>query len=40
MPKVDGTDFTEGAFLDDRFIDGTFPYLKTPIAESPNGVSD
>ena len=35
-----GIHFTDGAFLDDSFIDGTFPYLRTPIAGSPNGVSD
>lgn len=25
------TDFTDGAYLDDSYIDGGFPYLKTPV---------
>ncbi len=32
--------FTDGAFVDDSFFDATFPYIKTPLAGSPNGVSD
>jgi hypothetical protein len=28
--------FTDGAFLDDSFFDATFPYLRTPLAGSPN----
>ncbi len=32
--------FTDGAFLDDSVFDATFPYLTTPVASSPNGVSD
>jgi hypothetical protein len=28
--------FTDGAFLDDSFFDETFPYLRTPLAGSPN----
>jgi len=28
--------FTDGAFLDASFFDSAFPYLKTPIAGSPN----
>jgi hypothetical protein len=32
--------FTDGAFVDDSFFDAAFPYIKTPIAGSPNGVSD
>jgi len=28
--------FTDGAFLDASFLDSAFPYLKTPIAGSPN----
>ncbi len=28
--------FTDGAFLDDSFFDNVFPYLRTPVASSPN----
>ncbi len=28
--------FTDGAFVDDSFFDETFPYLRTPLAGSPN----
>ena len=35
-----GIRFTDGAFVDDSFFDATFPYIKTPIPGSPNGVSD
>jgi hypothetical protein len=28
--------FTDGAFLDDSSFDATFPYLRTPLAGSPN----
>jgi hypothetical protein len=28
--------YTDGAFLDDSFFDETFPYLRTPLAGSPN----
>jgi hypothetical protein len=28
--------YTDGAFLDDSFFDATFPYLRTPLAGSPN----
>ena len=28
--------FTDGAFVDDSFFDATFPYLRTPLAGSPN----
>ena len=28
--------FTDGAFVDDSFFDDTFPYLRTPLAGSPN----
>jgi len=28
-------DFTDGAFVDSSFTDNTFPYLKTPLAGSP-----
>ena len=31
--------FTDGAYLDDGASDAAFPYLKTPIAGSPNGVN-
>jgi len=34
-----GIHFTDGAYLDDSFIDGAFPYLKSPLAGSPNGVN-
>jgi hypothetical protein len=27
--------YTDGAFLDASFVDGAFPYLKTPLAGSP-----
>jgi hypothetical protein len=27
--------FTDGAFVDDSYFGGSFPYLKTPIAGSP-----
>lgn len=29
-------DFTDGAYLDETFFDASFPYLKMPIAGSPN----
>jgi hypothetical protein len=29
--------FTDGAFVDASFADTSFPYLRTPIAGSPNG---
>jgi len=29
--------FTDGAFLDATFFNDAFPYLKTPLAGSPNG---
>ncbi len=29
--------YTDGAFVDDGFFDGSFPYLRTPIPGSPNG---
>ena len=32
--------FTDGAFVDDSFSDASFPYVRPPIAGSPNGVSD
>jgi hypothetical protein len=32
--------FTDGAYVDDSFFDAAFPYINTPIAGSPNGVSD
>ena len=32
--------FTDGAFLNASHFDTTFPYLRTPLAGSPNGVSD
>lgn len=32
--------FTDGAFVDDSYFDASFPYIKTPLAGSPNGVSD
>ncbi|HEX9473013.1 MAG TPA: DUF4331 domain-containing protein [Steroidobacteraceae bacterium] len=32
-----GIHFTDGAYIDDGYIDGAFPYLKTPLAGSPNG---
>lgn len=32
--------FTDGALVNDSFFDGTFPYLRTPIPGSPNGVAD
>lgn len=35
-----GIHFTDGAFVDDSFFDAAFPYLKTPLPGSPNGVSD
>jgi Domain of unknown function (DUF4331) len=35
-----GIHFTDGAFVDDGFFDAAFPYLKTPLPGSPNGVSD
>jgi hypothetical protein len=31
--------FTDGAYLDDSATDATFPYLKTPVPGSPNGVN-
>jgi Domain of unknown function (DUF4331) len=31
--------FTDGAYLDDSMIDAAFPYVKTPIPGSPNGVN-
>ncbi len=33
-------DFTDGSFLDASHFDNAFPYLKTPLPGSPNGVSD
>jgi hypothetical protein len=30
-----GLHFTDGAYLDDSFFNASFPYLKTPIAGSP-----
>jgi hypothetical protein len=33
-------DFTDGAFVDASHFDSAFPYLKTPLPGSPNGVSD
>lgn len=35
-----GATITDGAFVNDAAFDGTFPYLRTPVAGSPNGVSD
>ncbi|MGB9150582.1 MAG: DUF4331 domain-containing protein [Burkholderiales bacterium] len=35
-----GIKFTDGAFVDDSYFDASFPYVKTPLAGSPNGVSD
>ena len=35
-----GIHFTDGAFVDDSNYDAVFPYIRTPIAGSPNGVSD
>jgi hypothetical protein len=32
-----GIHFTDGAYIDDSFVDGAFPYLKTPLPGSPNG---
>jgi hypothetical protein len=32
-----GLHFTDGAYLDDSFFNNSFPYLKTPIAGSPQG---
>jgi hypothetical protein len=32
-----GIHFTDGAWIDDSYVNGTFPYLKTPLAGSPNG---
>lgn len=29
-------DFTDGAYLDSTFVDAAFPYLRTPLAGSPN----
>ena len=34
-----GIHFTDGAYLDDTFIDATFPYLLTPLPGSPHGQS-
>ena len=31
--------FTDGAFLDDSYSDAAFPYIRTPIPGSPNGVN-
>ena len=28
--------FTDGAFVDATYFDATFPYLRTPLAGSPN----
>jgi hypothetical protein len=33
-----GIHFTDGAFIDDSYVDGAFPYLKNPLAGSPNGL--
>ena len=30
-------DFTDGAYVDSTFFDNTFPYVKVPLAGSPNG---
>ena len=30
-----GLHFTDGAYLDDSYFTNAFPYLKTPIAGSP-----
>ena len=35
-----GIHFTDGALANDSFTDAAFPYIRTPIAGSPNGVSD
>jgi hypothetical protein len=35
-----GATITDGAIVSDANFDGTFPYLNTPVAGSPNGVSD
>jgi Domain of unknown function (DUF4331) len=32
-----GIHFTDGAFIDDSYVDGAFPYLKNPLPGSPNG---
>jgi hypothetical protein len=32
-----GIHFTDGAYIDDSYANGSFPYLKTPLAGSPNG---
>ena len=32
--------FTDGAFIDASMFGGAFPYINTPLAGSPNGVSD
>lgn len=32
-----GIHFTDGAFIDDSYVDGAFPYLRNPLAGSPNG---
>jgi hypothetical protein len=34
-----GIHFTDGAYLDDSYIDGTFPYVRTPVPGSPNGAN-
>jgi hypothetical protein len=34
-----GIHFTDGAYLDDSYSDGAFPYLRTPIPGSPNGAN-
>ena len=31
--------FTDGAYIDDSFFNAVFPYLKTPIPGSPNGLN-
>ena len=32
-----GIHFTDGAYIDDSYVNGSFPYLKTPLPGSPNG---
>ena len=31
-----GIGFTDGAFVDDSFFDAAFPYVRVPLAGSPN----
>jgi hypothetical protein len=35
-----GATITDGAFVSDQDFDNAFPYLRTPVPGSPNGVSD